>query len=55
LVDPEPEALAAAISRLMADAGLRLTLRARGLERAATFSWQRTATETLRVYREVGR
>ncbi|HZB95933.1 MAG TPA: glycosyltransferase family 1 protein, partial [Herpetosiphonaceae bacterium] len=55
LVDPEPEALAAAIARLVGDAGLRLALRERGLERAAAFSWKWTATETLRVYREVAR
>ena len=55
LVDPEPEALAAAIARLIGDADLRLALQARGLERAAGFSWKRTATETLQVYREVAR
>jgi glycosyltransferase involved in cell wall biosynthesis len=55
LVDPEPEALAAAIGLLIGDAGLRLALRERGLERAAAFSWTRTATETLPVYREVAR
>jgi glycosyltransferase involved in cell wall biosynthesis len=55
LVDPEPAALAAAIARLVVDSDLRSTLHRRGLERAAGFSWERTATETLQVYRQVAR
>ena len=45
--------LAAAIVRAIEDQGLRDDLRARGLARAATFSWERTARETLAVYRDV--
>jgi glycosyltransferase involved in cell wall biosynthesis len=35
------------------DEALRNDLRARGLARAATFTWQRTARLTLDAYREV--
>ena len=45
--------LAAGIVRAIEDEGLRDDLRARGLARAATFSWERTARETLEVYRDV--
>ena len=48
LFDPEDEdAIADAIERLVTDAEARRDLRARGLERAALFSWARTARETL--------
>lgn len=51
LVDPDdPYALAAAIDQAFADPMLRVTLRAAGLERAASFSWQRAAQEILAVY-----
>lgn len=51
LVDPDdPQALAAAIDQVFADSTLRANLRAAGLERAASFSWQRAAQETLAVY-----
>lgn len=54
LVDPLSEdALADALVRLARDASLRTELRARGLARSATFSWERTARETIEVYREV--
>lgn len=53
LVEPEPGPLADAIQRLLADAALRQNLQARGLQRAAQFSWAATAAETLRVYRQV--
>ena len=46
------DALAAALLRLIEDDGLRATLHRRGLERAAGFSWDRAAHETLTVYRE---
>jgi glycosyltransferase involved in cell wall biosynthesis len=42
-----------AIIRLVNDETLREDLRARGLARAATFTWQRTARLTLEAYREV--
>jgi len=49
-VDPEDvEAIASGIERLAGDAGLRETLRGRGLRRASEFSWDRTAAETLAV------
>lgn len=52
-VDPdEIDGLAAAIRRVLTDPALAADLRERGLARAATFSWDRTARETVRVYRE---
>lgn len=51
LVDPAPLPLAGALERLLADPALRERLRAAGLARAAAFSWERTARETLAVYR----
>jgi glycosyltransferase involved in cell wall biosynthesis len=54
LVDPrDVAALTEAIARVLVDAGLRAGLRARGLERAAQFSWARTARETLLIYETV--
>ncbi len=51
LVDPDdPAALAAALSRLLADPALRAALRERGIRRAADFSWSRTAAATRAVY-----
>lgn len=40
----------AALDRVCGDAAWRGELRKRGVERAATFSWQRTAAETRAVY-----
>ncbi len=48
----DPDALAAAIGRVLDDAPLRLRLRAAGHARAARFSWRATAEQTLRVYEE---
>jgi len=54
LVDPTSEdELADGLSTLAGDEGLRRSLAARGRERAALFSWERTARETVAVYREV--
>lgn len=54
LVDPEDTpALSDAIGRLLGNAALHQQLSAAGLQRAATFSWNRTATETVGVYRQV--
>jgi len=54
LVDPDDTAaLSDAIASLLSDAALRERLRSSGLQRAATFSWNRTAAETIRVYRQV--
>jgi glycosyltransferase involved in cell wall biosynthesis len=50
LVDPlDPAAIAAGIEEAL---GRRDELRARGLERAAAFSWDETARRTIEVYRE---
>ena len=51
LVDPTQSAkIAEAVQKILADDVLRMELRDRGLRRAAQFSWERTARETLRVY-----
>ncbi len=53
-VDPyDAEALAGAMARVLGDAVLRADLSARGLERAAAFSWADTATIIREVYRRV--
>ena len=44
------EALADAMERVLHDPRLRADLRERGLKRAAGFSWERAARETLAVY-----
>ena len=51
LVDPTPRPLAEALEQLLTDPALRERLRQAGLVRAAQFSWERTARETLEVYR----
>ncbi len=52
IVDPDDvDTIASAIRRALDDADLRASLRRRGLDRAAQFSWERTAQETLRIYR----
>jgi glycosyltransferase involved in cell wall biosynthesis len=54
LADPTDEkALAEALHALATDEGLRAKLRALGLERARTFSWERTGRETVAAYQEV--
>ncbi len=56
LVDAsECGAVANALREVAADGDLRADLRTRGLERAAHFSWERTATQTLAVYESVCR
>jgi glycosyltransferase involved in cell wall biosynthesis len=45
------EAIATAIRRLLGDRALAARLRAAGPARAASFSWERTAEQTLAVYR----
>jgi len=53
LVDPRSvDALTSALGRLLTDDALRAELRRRGLARAAEFSWERTARETLTVYEQ---
>jgi len=54
LVDPEDvEGLTVAIWRALTDEELRAEMVAKGLKRAACFSWERTAKETLEIYRRV--
>ncbi len=51
LVDPfDVEAMTDGLLRLATDDDLHAQLRAAGLVRAAQFSWQRAAEETVRVY-----
>jgi glycosyltransferase involved in cell wall biosynthesis len=53
LVDPyDEDALAAALQAAVEDRG---ELRRRGLERAARFTWHRTAEQTWQVYQDVAR
>ena len=54
LVDPEDTgAWADGLVRLLADEAFRADLVSRGLERAALFTWERTARLTLDIYRRV--
>lgn len=51
LADPlDEEEVVAALGRLLEDASLRAELGRRGRERAATFSWERTARQTVEAY-----
>jgi glycosyltransferase involved in cell wall biosynthesis len=52
LVEPEAGALAEALGAVLADKALRERLREAGLARAQAFSWERTARETMAIYRE---
>lgn len=55
LITPDDAAgIAQAIRRILEEPGLAATLREKGLRRAADFSWQRVARETLRVYESGG-
>jgi glycosyltransferase involved in cell wall biosynthesis len=54
LVDPyNVDELADAMRRILSAPALVADLRARGLERARQFSWERTAQETLAVYKHI--
>jgi hypothetical protein len=54
LVDPHSvEEIAAAMWRVIEDQTLRAHLREQGIDRARTFSWERTATEHVRVFQSV--
>jgi glycosyltransferase involved in cell wall biosynthesis len=54
LCDPaEPDQFAAAMLRLLEDDRLRADRALRGCERAAQFSWERCAAETLAVYQQL--
>jgi len=53
LVDPErPDDIANAIARLLADQAYAATCASRGLARARTFSWERTAQRVYEMYRQ---
>lgn len=54
LVNPQnDEEITIALWRLLTDEALRAELRAKGLQRAARFSWERAAQQTMAVYRQV--
>jgi glycosyltransferase involved in cell wall biosynthesis len=54
LVDPRDEvAWSEALLRVLSDSELAEQMRARGLVQASHFSWEKTAAETLALYREV--
>ncbi len=54
LVDPlDVEAIAAALRQVVTDLSLRERLRIKGMERAASFTWERAAQETLALYRQL--
>jgi glycosyltransferase involved in cell wall biosynthesis len=56
LVDPQDtEAWATALGRILTEEGLRRELVERGFRQIQTFSWQRSARETLQVLEDVGR
>lgn len=50
----DPDALQHQVDRLFFDDALRADLRARGLARAATFTWQRCAQQTLSFFASAG-
>jgi glycosyltransferase involved in cell wall biosynthesis len=53
LVNPEnDEEITVALWRLLTDPSLWTELREKGLRRAAAFSWERAAQQTMAVYRE---
>lgn len=54
-VDPtDPMAMAQAVEKVMKSPALRRSLIQKGLKRAALFTWDRTARETLKVYERIG-
>jgi len=54
-VDPrDPAALAAAIAAVVEDESLTSALRDKGFDRVKRFSWERTARQTLEIYRRIG-
>lgn len=52
LVEPSAAALASGMARVLQDTALQQRLRAAGPQRAATFSWRKTAQATLAVYEQ---
>jgi glycosyltransferase involved in cell wall biosynthesis len=56
MVDPhDPDGLADAMDEVLSKEELRFELRRKGLERARSFSWEKTARQTLNVYNEVAK
>ncbi len=54
LVDPyNVEELSSTVEKVLSDEQLRREMRDKGLERVKVFSWQKTAMQTLQVYKEV--
>jgi glycosyltransferase involved in cell wall biosynthesis len=54
LIDPyEPDALAGAMRRVLADDRLREDMRERGLARVREFSWERSIRRVRDIYQEV--
>jgi glycosyltransferase involved in cell wall biosynthesis len=54
LVDPyDPESIAEGMRRVLTDADLRATLRARGLAQVQQYSWQQSIEQVHRIYNEV--
>jgi alpha-1,3-rhamnosyl/mannosyltransferase len=51
--DRDGEALGEALATLLDDAALQAQLRARAKPRAARFSWDRAADDTLAIYRSL--
>jgi len=52
-VDPhDPEELAQAMGRILAEPGLRQRLVSSGRSQASSFTWERTARQTLDVYEQ---
>jgi glycosyltransferase involved in cell wall biosynthesis len=48
-----PDEIAARVLEILRDEAIRSSLVARGIDRAARFTWERTADSTVRVYAEV--
>lgn len=54
LVNPDnAEDIASALKKVLEDEGLRKELSEKGLKRAEEFSWEKTARQTLEVYRSI--
>ena len=54
LITPEDvDALTVAMARVLSDEKIQREMRDKGLKRAQAFSWERAASETLAVYRQV--
>jgi glycosyltransferase involved in cell wall biosynthesis len=49
----DADALAAHVVAILSDSRLAEDLRTRGLRQAAPFTWDRTASETVAVYRRI--